>query len=762
MTNHDLVHESTSAPMAIGALFVGLAGLYLLAFSGNLHSIDEFALFGVADNLANGGTVAIDSLWWAQKSSAFPPGVQGADGHLYSKLAPGMSLAVFPLVWLAHKIGLGAVSTALTANILVTALTFSWLSQYLTGLGLTTRKAVTVAGLAGATTLAWPYARFLFAAPLFSLGLVLALRSGYRRQPGRTGLSLALCVLTRAEATLAVPWFVWYLWPRRGRRGRPLGQLLRFVLPLAVAGLILAGYNWVRFENPIRTGYGGELLFGFQPKALWTLLFGPGLGFFVYAPLLAIGLTGTGDSLRRWPRETILSLGLALSLWGFYGSWHAWDGGWGWGPRFLVPLVPLLCLPLAALLDKTRRWRGLIYLAALAGAVINAAGATVDFNDYFTSRDLVGTIDISRLADWPPLAHGQLFLSGQRDVVDLSVSWPGLVLLGLSGLGLWYAQRATDPSAGDRPSGYRRLTGHLSGQGTGLMYVVPLVLAASLLVAGRTEPSELPPSTSQDLAALAELINGSKASGDVWLFSFAPYVPVRETMAYLLNHRHNPRPLWAWISDAKRGLDPEDELTLIRQATANRQAAWLWQQPADGLPDLAATGPMGSLSQTAYVVRSQRFGETGQLSYFSLGSSSQASARRELLVVYGQGLSLTGIAANPSQAGTVQVALFWQPLPGLEALLAEGDIVASVRLQSDGGQRVAQTDRLLISQAYPVQSLAHLEPKGRQGLALQLPDELPAGLYHLKLRLYHGSSQMPLPADSGQLEIDLVSFSLED
>lgn len=30
-----------------------------------------------------------------------------------------------------------------------------------------------------------------------------------------------------------------------------------------------------------------------------------------------------------------------------YSSWWAWGGGWAWGPRFLIPFVPILILPVA-------------------------------------------------------------------------------------------------------------------------------------------------------------------------------------------------------------------------------------------------------------------------------------------------------------------------------------------------------------------------------------------------------------------------------
>lgn len=762
MPTHNLPSESNRAPVAIGALFLGLAGLYLLTFSGRLHSIDEFALFGVADSLVQRGSLDINALWWAQKSSGFPPGIPGPDGHLYSKMAPGMSLIAAPFVWLGHRLALGAISTALLTNIVITALTFSLLALFLLHSNLATRKALAAAALAGSTTLAWPYARFLFAAPLLSFGLVAALLFARRDRPGWAGAALALALLGRLEAALALPWLAWYLWraPAPASSPRPPGtwrpaaaRLVRFLLPIGLAACLLLGYNWLRFGSLARTGYGGELQFAFQPRALGTLLFSPGLGFFVYAPLLLVGLAGARASWRRWPRETVLTLGLAASLWAFYGSWHAWDGGWGWGPRFLTPLVPLLCLPLAALLDGGSPWRWLAYPAALAGALINAAGAAVDFNAYFFSRNLIGAADVYRLADWPPVVHWQLFLAGERDLAGLSQTWPALVLLGLSLAALLDdARRAETPAL------------NLSRRRPWLpaLLALALVLAAGLPIAAGTRPANLPPETAEDLTALIRATGGRPPAGEVGLLSFAPYAPVSETMAFLLDRWHRAPALWAWIADDSRGLSAAEEAALIDRATARARFAWLWQQPDPGSPDLAASGPAGLLARTAFIAGDQAIGQTGHLSRFSLPGEGPAPVERPLRIVFGaEGLTLTRMAVTMAPWGPLQAALFWQPSPGLSQLLAAGDVVVSLRLLDEGGGLVAQTDRLLISQQFPLQSLDHLGPDGRQGLALELPPDLPAGNYQLRLQLYHGGSLAVIPAANGDASLKLLSLPIQ-
>ena len=71
------------------------------------------------------------------------------------------------------------------------------------------------------------------------------------------------------------------------------------------------------------------------------LLFSPGRSLFLYAPLTLVGLFG-GKAL--WKRDRTLAAMLASisgALLILYGSLFYWDGLRGYGPRYLVPLVPL-------------------------------------------------------------------------------------------------------------------------------------------------------------------------------------------------------------------------------------------------------------------------------------------------------------------------------------------------------------------------------------------------------------------------------------
>jgi hypothetical protein len=114
-----------------------------------------------------------------------------------------------------------------------------------------------------------------------------------------------------------------------------------------------------------------------------------------------------------------------------FGAWWEWWGGYGWGPRFLLPLLPLLLLTSLPLLNRAlgeERWlQGIVVLCAAAGLLVQFAGTAVDFNRYETFLDdhfpapanqpLRYHHDpdlVWRIADSPIIVHWQLWLEGER------------------------------------------------------------------------------------------------------------------------------------------------------------------------------------------------------------------------------------------------------------------------------------------------------------------------------------------------------------
>ena len=67
-----------------------------------------------------------------------------------------------------------------------------------------------------------------------------------------------------------------------------------------------------------------------------------GRGLFVLSPLLLLAVLGWPALRRRAPAAAWLALGQLTVLALFFAAFDGWHGGWCWGPRYLLPAVPLL------------------------------------------------------------------------------------------------------------------------------------------------------------------------------------------------------------------------------------------------------------------------------------------------------------------------------------------------------------------------------------------------------------------------------------
>ncbi|HLK41403.1 MAG TPA: hypothetical protein VKU41_31855 [Polyangiaceae bacterium] len=109
-------------------------------------------------------------------------------------------------------------------------------------------------------------------------------------------------------------------------------------------------------------GFSYPLAFG-----VLSLLLSFGKGLFFFAPGILFGVRSP-PSLRRAQHLLLLFVvGLVLA----YARWWSWQGGWFWGPRFLLIASVPSALALALALEHPRR-HPLPYNAALLGATVLA------------------------------------------------------------------------------------------------------------------------------------------------------------------------------------------------------------------------------------------------------------------------------------------------------------------------------------------------------------------------------------------------------
>ncbi len=355
------------------AVFGLCASIYLFTARGYLSSYDYYSRFLVTRSIVERGAIDI------------PPrvrSVEGPDGRHYAPYSLGESFAFVPF-YLAGRaaaehfdlqpVELVEQAAASCLFPLATALGVALVFAIARGgLGASRHRALALAATYALATPAWPYSKWHNEQPLETLCLLLALallvRAPSPRALALAGWALAGAVFCRFAAFVAVPGLIWLGIARAGRVGRGFASL-RLLAPLALLASGLLALNALRFGNALSLGYGelADELASPLPVGILGLLASPGRGFLFFVPTaLLLPLAWRRGFARSPLARPLLAVTAGYLL--LYGSFTAWYGTEAWGPRYLLPLVPLSVLPLVAL-----RQRGVDRLLWVALAMIGAA-----------------------------------------------------------------------------------------------------------------------------------------------------------------------------------------------------------------------------------------------------------------------------------------------------------------------------------------------------------------------------------------------------
>jgi len=390
-------------PRVTTGIFLATLGFLLLSHGGHFYSADSMLVHLTGLHLVELQRLDIGEAWGA---------VQGPDGRRFGRYGLGLSILQAPLAWLGKQVDTldpGAFRRIVGPNVsiyypesfsifaatlvgpLCGALAAAALWSVAGALGYTRRVRAALVLLLVLATQAWPASRDGFAHIGVLALLLVAIREAITwSRPGLSpailGGALGFLLLLRPfDAVLGAPAILVYTLARHARTDRAAGVLARNFLaaavPLAVAGAIAALHNHLRFghvllfDEPGTQSFNGTFLIG-----AYGLLFSSGRGLFWYSPPLIAGLFGLPAFARRLPAETALLAGVSLPLFVGYAIYASWDGGLCWGPRYIVPLVPLLLLPAGELLAAGGAAALFTLALGACGFVVQVIGSGVDFH----------------------------------------------------------------------------------------------------------------------------------------------------------------------------------------------------------------------------------------------------------------------------------------------------------------------------------------------------------------------------------------------
>lgn len=200
-----------------------------------------------------------------------------------------------------------------------------------------------------------------------------------------------------------------------GRKDRILRTLLFFWLPIGIALCVLAGTNWSRFGSPFATGYTQwateSQLFKASNvlPALWGFVFSAQRSVFLCYPVLLFALAGWPMFFKKQRLDAIAASSFGLLLLLINSAFTNWGGQASYGPRYLLPILPILGLPfihyLTWLLDLSNRLtRSLLVTVTSASLayslLLQVCVNTMPFFFYYSVRDILDDRRHSRQASY--------------------------------------------------------------------------------------------------------------------------------------------------------------------------------------------------------------------------------------------------------------------------------------------------------------------------------------------------------------------------
>lgn len=460
--------------------------LYLAVAPGHYLSVDGMLMFEQARSLLYDGSLLFrepfvwgdtfhTSLYGIGQSLLYIPTLA-----LFSALEPNVhhaNGAGFDLRRIYLDIVYALAGTPVQAGL--TAFAAHRVAALVRGAGFDRTTSIWALVFFGVGSPALVYAGADFAQPLTAACIAFSLERAmyFRRSSSRAALvassaGVAYAVLTRPlEAALLVPFVFLVCTGYPGRRltfevARPIAITIgaAFALGLGVTLLV----NDIRYGSPFHNEYqtlGAK--FVAPATGIFGLLASPARGLAWAFPAIWLAPLGV-RSLWRSVDTRPLAIGwtgYSVALLIVTGSWHSWFGGSCWGPRFMIPALPLLAalaaVGLTELGGRLRRYAAWILL--ILGVVCAAPGVLTDFFGGYGAQ--IATSEGSfALHNYPPLAAWRFtthwFATTPLDRHAIDIVWlrashqtgglsmiPFVVLLATSGWLAWRVRRSLSTHA---------------------------------------------------------------------------------------------------------------------------------------------------------------------------------------------------------------------------------------------------------------------------------------------------------------------------
>lgn len=325
------------------------------------------------------------------------------DGKRFMVYNPGQTIIFIPIYYIANLVSTDEANTYYFSafcvsflNYMVHALCAFILFKIALLLGAVKKQAYLVCIFFGLTSYSFVFAQSTyehhFEMFFILLSVYFALKKDTNHAGHLSGLMLSLGLVFRTTSILAVP-AILLLQKNNNER-------LKVLMSLTTGVAFVLLYNYYRFGNPLETGYSlawslahsdkfDFWSFSGFPEAFFGFLFSPGKGLIFFSTTIVIALFGIKTF---WKKQRVIFYAILLISAAYliiFSLNFAWHGSiWSYGPRYILPIIPFLYLPIIYL--KPHKW---VFVTLLLAFILQIVLISVNYkrdvlNDYVAYNGL--------------------------------------------------------------------------------------------------------------------------------------------------------------------------------------------------------------------------------------------------------------------------------------------------------------------------------------------------------------------------------------